>query len=96
MPSAQRAFPSGFAGSLACDDLGRAQAFHIVGLLRPPARSRDLKATVGKNCNRDQADAASRLRRQAGASRATGRSTIGKLIAADRRPSRIESHQTAS
>src|SRR5262249_2487022 len=34
--------------------------------------------------------------RQAGASRATGLSTIGRLIAADKRPSRIESHQTAS
>jgi hypothetical protein len=33
---------------------------------------------------------------QAGASRATGFSTIGKLITADNRPSRIESHQTAS
>ena len=139
MPPAQRSFPSGFAGScefLAFDDLARAQAFQIIGLLRPPTRSRDLKATVAKNCNRDRADAAGGAchhhrpahrgeamalerhdrghggvargpdrhdvavagvpRRQAGASRATGRSTIGKLIAADSRPSTIESHQTAS
>jgi len=60
MPPAQRPFPSGFAGpasSLRSMDPGRAQAFQIIGLLRPPARSRDLKATVAKNCNRDRPDA---------------------------------------
>ena len=117
-----------FCGSgelFALDGLGRAQAF---GLLRPPSRSRDQKATVAKNCTRDRAEApgapvtttglllqerawpVERHDRehggvaggpewdegQAGASRATGRSTIGKLITADNRPSRIESHQTAS
>src|SRR5262249_10134897 len=53
--------------------------------LPPPAPSRE--RAVASNPYEDV---------QAGASRATGFSTIGKLITADNRPSRIESHQTAS
>jgi hypothetical protein len=30
-----------------------AQAFQMIGLLRPAGRGRDLKATVAENCNRD-------------------------------------------
>ena len=79
-----------------------AKAFQMIGLLRPAGRGRDLKATVAENCNRGRADAAGHHHHrpahagQAGASRATGFSTIGRLITADKRPSRIESHQTAS
>jgi hypothetical protein len=80
-----------------------AKAFQMIGLLRPAGRGRDLKATVAKNFNRGRADVAGgaghqhrRSWGQAGASRATGFSTIGRLITADKRPSRIESHQTAS
>jgi hypothetical protein len=72
-----------------------AKAFQMIGLLRPAGRGRDLKATVAENFNRDRAYAAGGAG-QAGASRATGFSTIGRLITADKRPSRIESHQTAS
>jgi hypothetical protein len=57
---AQHCFSSGFAGSasfFAFDDLARAQACEIIGLLRAPGRRRDLKATVAKNCSRDRADA---------------------------------------
>jgi hypothetical protein len=54
----QAPFSQRFCGRFAFDDLGRAQAFQIIRLFRPPARSRDLKATVAKNCNRDRAEAA--------------------------------------
>ena len=81
-----------------------AQAFQMIGLLRLAGRGRDLKDTVAENCNRDRADAASgaghQHRRahggQAGASRATGFSTIGRLITAESTPNSTESHQTRS